>query len=84
MLLRFIDNGLGHPRLGFVVSRRFGNAVTRNRFRRRVRDVFRRNKERFGSLDIVVLPSKGMAIHAATFEEIKGAVLALADKALAV
>ena len=46
----------GRPRLGISVSRRLGGAVTRNRLRRRVREIFRRNREALGSapLDCVV------------------------------
>ena len=34
-------NGLPHCRLGLAVSRRFGNAVQRNAFKRRMREAFR-------------------------------------------
>lgn len=34
-------NGLAHPRVGFTVSRRVGNAVARNRARRRLREAAR-------------------------------------------
>lgn len=37
------------PRLGISVSRRVGNSVTRNRVRRRLREIFRRSREIFGS-----------------------------------
>jgi ribonuclease P protein component len=34
-------NGLDHPRYGFVVSSRVGNAVTRNRVKRRLGEAIR-------------------------------------------
>ena len=36
-----LDNGGQRPRLGVTVSRRIGNAVVRNRVKRRVREFFR-------------------------------------------
>jgi ribonuclease P protein component len=41
-------------RLGITVTRKVGNAVTRNRIKRLVREVFRQNRQRLGSgLDLV-------------------------------
>lgn len=37
-------NDLGYVRIGLSVSRRVGNAVVRNRVRRRIREAFRRHK----------------------------------------
>jgi ribonuclease P protein component len=39
-------NGLEFDRLGLAVSRRVGCAVVRNRAKRRLRELFRRNKSR--------------------------------------
>ena len=39
-------NGLEFDRLGMAVSRRVGCAVVRNRAKRRLRELFRRNKSR--------------------------------------
>lgn len=38
----WIDNSVGHPRVGLVVSRFQSTAVARNRLRRRLREVWRR------------------------------------------
>ena len=51
-------NGQDVTRLGVIATRRLGNAVTRNRSKRLVREIFRLNKGR-GGLDLVVLPRPG-------------------------
>ena len=62
-------NEHGTPRLGLSVSRKVGNAVTRNAVRRRLREVFHSCiSEISGSLDLVV--SARPAAAQATFEEL--------------
>ena len=52
-----LPNGLAVSRLGLAASKKLGDAVRRNRARRRVREVFRRNKPVPG-YDIVVIPRR--------------------------
>ena len=47
------------PRLGLVVTRRFGKAVRRNRMKRLLREFFRRHKGRLPCLDLVIMAKKG-------------------------
>jgi len=48
-------------KIGIIASRRFGGAVVRNRAKRRMREVFRRNKSLFSAgASMVVLPRRGM------------------------
>ena len=62
-------NEIGTPRLGLSVSKKVGNAVTRNAVRRRIREVFYSTIGRVpGSLDLVV--SARPPASEATFEEI--------------
>jgi ribonuclease P protein component len=52
----FKPSGLPFSRLGIVVTRRDGNAVYRNRVKRVVREVFRKNKKRIKpALDLIVI-----------------------------
>ena len=56
--LIYAPNSLGFPRLGLVVGKRCGNAVKRNRIKRVLREVFRRNKPLFDSLDVLIIGKK--------------------------
>jgi ribonuclease P protein component len=63
-------NEHGTPRLGLSVSRRVGNAVTRNAVRRRLREVFHSCISGMSeNLDLVV--SARPAAAEATFEELR-------------
>ncbi|MCC7510369.1 MAG: ribonuclease P protein component [Planctomycetes bacterium] len=77
LIIHWCANDLGHPRVGLVVSKRFGNAVARNKWKRRIRDIFRRNKAAAGGRDIVVLPGKRDEARTATHDELSDAWLAL-------
>jgi ribonuclease P protein component len=51
------ENGLPHCRLGLVVSRRYGGAPHRNRWKRCLREAFRRAQHDLpAGLDVVALP----------------------------
>jgi ribonuclease P protein component len=55
LLARETDSG---ARLGLTVPRAIGGAVVRNRIKRRLRDLFRRHRDRFGDFDIVLNPRR--------------------------
>lgn len=48
-------------RLGVILTRRIGNAATRNRIRRVIREFFRVNRVCFPAGDCVVVPLEGAA-----------------------
>ena len=52
-------NDLGHARLGLAVSRRVGNAVVRNGWKRRIREAFRLAQHDLPPVDLVCLPRAG-------------------------
>lgn len=65
------DNGRSHNRYGLSVSRRVGNAVTRNRVKRRLRELLRAMALAPGR-DIVVTASPASAL--ASNDELRGAL----------
>jgi ribonuclease P protein component len=59
------------PRLGLSVSRRVGGAVVRNRVRRRLREIFRRNRDLFGEWGGNVVVNARPSAAQASFEELR-------------
>lgn len=73
-------NRTGRNRVGVTVSKKMGKAVVRNRVRRRLREVYRLNEERFAPGWDIVVVARSRCISA-DFEKLTGAYLSLAEKA---
>lgn len=51
------SNRIQYSRFAVITSKKFGNAVRRNRVKRIIREVYRKNKESFGKgIDWIILP----------------------------
>ncbi len=70
LVVRVLSNGLDHSRFGFLVSKRIGNAVVRNRVKRRLREAVRLTPVKPG-WDAVFIARRD--INRANFQELKQA-----------
>ncbi len=57
-------------RLGISVPRRVGRAVSRNRVRRRLREIFRRTRDLFGTTRVSIVVNARPSAALASFQEL--------------
>ena len=67
-------------RVGITVGKKLGHAVVRNRVRRRLREVYRLNEDKFQSGWDIVVVARTRAIHA-EFAQLVEAYMSAAEKA---
>ena len=67
-------------RVGITVSKKLGKAVVRNRVRRRLREIYRLNEERFQPGWDIVVVARSRAVGA-DFRRLSEGYLSLAEKA---
>jgi len=61
IVVHVCENDLPHARLGAAVSKKVGNAVRRNRWKRLLRETFRITREDLPvGVDLVVVPRRGV------------------------
>jgi ribonuclease P protein component len=76
LVVHYAANSLSHDRFGISTGRRLGGAVTRNRVRRRIREILRSAPGLEGrGWDVLVVARP--ASTSATFDELRGALLRL-------
>jgi ribonuclease P protein component len=76
-LLEFVwlNNTAGHPRMGLIVPRFQSSAVARNRLRRRLSEIWRREIQgRQGDRDLIIRARK--EAYSATFGELHAELVA--------
>ena len=71
----WLDNATGHPRMGLIVPKFQSTAVARNRLRRQLSEIWRREVQgRQGSLDLLVR-ARPFA-YGTSFRDLRGEMLA--------
>lgn len=60
VIIHHLDSGLDYPRIGITVTKKVGNAAVRNRWKRLIREVFRKNRPAFPPKDMVITVKKGV------------------------
>lgn len=75
------DNMMGHPRMGMIVPKFQSSAVARNRLRRRLREIWRRDVQSVQPACDLIVRARREA-YGARFDALRAELLAWRDAAL--
>lgn len=82
VFLRAASGESARTRLGISVPRRVGRAASRNRVRRRLREIFRRNRGLFGAATVSVVVNARPSAAQASFQDLSADYAASIGRAL--
>lgn len=80
LVLYYRKTGGRENRLGITVSGKLGNAVTRNKIRRRLHEIYRTHEEQFLPGTSIVIVARARAVTT-PYRDLQKTVLKLSDKA---
>jgi len=78
----WVDNTTGHPRMGLIVPRFQSSAVARNRLRRRLREIWRRDVRAAQPAWDLVIRARREA-YSAPFDALRAQIVGWRDATLA-